>query len=304
MSPTRAALLRSLCYFDAIDYPPTLVEWVAWLDQGSVLLSSDRSIIQTEIASLQHERLIVVERGRVAFFPRQSLITIQAERARYLPRKLRAARRVTQWLARIQGVRFVALCNTTALGYARDLGDLDFFVVTKAGTVWQTRAWATLPYKLFNRRPRTDQEIADAVCLSFFVDGTAMDLQRVALSGYDPYLSYWFLSLLPLFDDGVGESLWQQNKILIARFPFASPWISNPDLACPLPRLRLPVVSSIDILARRVQERVLPQEIRTWDKKDTSVICNDRILKFHTQDARAEIRARYQSICQTYEVEP
>lgn len=303
MSPLRAALIRSLCYTDTIDYPPTLAEWMAWLDRGSSTVTSREDVLE-EVQRLCVEQVVVEREGRFVFPGREALIALHAERAHFMPRKLRTARRVTSWLRRIQGVRFVALCNTTALGHARDLGDLDFFVITRANTIWQTRGWAALPFKLFNRRPRADQEIADAVCLSFFLDETALDVQALSLKGEDPYLRYWFLSLLPLYDDGIGRVLWDQNINLRARHTFASPWIVNPDFIRPTPTLRIPTSSFFEPFAHRAQKRVFPTAIQHPDVQETGVVCNDHVLKFHTQDARADIRARYETMCQRYEVQP
>ncbi len=302
MNVIEAALWRSLCYTDTIDYPPTFTEWIAWLDFGSEQ-KTDREAVIAAARTLIIMGRVSERDGRITLPGREALVGFHAERVVFMPRKLRIARRVTAWLQRLAGVRFVALCNTTALAHARDLGDLDFFVVTRTGTIWQTRGWAALPFKLFNRRPRTDQEIADAVCLSFFLDESALNLEPLSLKGEDPYLRYWFLSLLPLYDDGIGQALWQENRRLRSRHPFASPWIVNPDLEISPSRLRIPSFPVLDPLARRAQERILPVSIQHPDAQETGVVCNDHVLKFHTQDARAEIRARYEACCRRYDVE-
>lgn len=298
MTSIEAALLRSLCYTDSIEYAPTVTEWIAWLELEPGNTSSYEEVVKASEELVASKR-VFCDRGRVVLPGQERFIALREERAVFLPRKLRAAKNVTRWLRRLHGVRFVALCNTTALGYARDLGDLDFFVVTRANTVWQTRGWAALPFKLANRRPRNDQEIADAVCLSFFIDETALNLEPLSLTPTDPYLRYWFLSLLPLYDDGVGQSLWKENEKLRGNTPFAIPWMVNPDLQINPAHIRIPSVSFLDQFARRAQEQVLPTEIQT-EAGDTSVVRNAHVLKFHTQDARAEIRARYEARCRDY----
>lgn len=303
MNVIEAALWRSLCYADAIEYPPTFTEWVSWVDVGSHSFLTYEEVI-TQARALISARRVSEEGGRMTIPGHESLIALHAERVVFMPRKLRAAKRVTAWLQRLAGVRFVALCNTTALGHARDLGDLDFFVVTQGGGLWQTRGWAALPFKLLNRRPRVDQEVADAVCLSFFVDDQALDLGPLALVGQDPYLRYWFLSLLPLYDDGIGALLWQQNQELRTRHPFAPSWMVNADLVQRLPRLRIPLIQRAEGVARYLQEHILPPSIQSSLTPHTGVVCNDHVLKFHVQDARATIRARYEERCRHYDVEP
>ena len=47
---------------------------------------------------------------------------------------------------------------------------------------------------------------------------------------------------------------------------------------------------------RRLQERRFPDAIKTRLGKDTTVVANDHILKFHTHDRREEYRRRFLEI--------
>ncbi len=303
MNGVEAALLRTLCFFDTLSYPPTFAEWVSLVDKKGEkpftyqeLLSTARSLI----ASMH-----VTERaGRIALPGREVLISEQHKRAQWMPRKIRTARKVTAWLSRLAGVRFVALCNTTALGCARDESDLDFFIITHAGVLWQTRAFAALPFKLSGRRPVSGKELPDAICLSFFIDDDALDLRPLMQLPDDPYFRYWFLSLLPLYDDGVGQELWKANGMLRERHPGAIPWLVNPDIGIQRPIVRIPAFKALERAAHNAQEQVLPPEIRASQGTEKGVIYTDHVLKFHAQDARASVRESYEARCREYEVEP
>lgn len=303
MDQAASGLLRALCFHDAWGYPPTRVEWIASFDVGTqgVQPSVDVATATQAVNDLILQGSAIEFRGRVVFPGKESLIGEHEKREAFFPRKLRRARRVAAWLSRLSGVRFVALCNTTALSHARDGGDLDFFVVTKHGTLWQTRGWATLPFKLLGRRPRTDGEVSDAVCLSFFVDDAALDLSALQIPD-DIYFRHWFLSLLPLFDDGISGELWKANVAITERHPFARPWVANPEVSRNRPHVRLPSSRYLDPAARRLQTRAFSTAIKSSMNQDTRVVVNDHVLKFHTEDGRVRYREEYGRQCKQYGV--
>lgn len=296
MKSLSEAHLRSLCFYDVIGYPPTLPELSLAADEG---VSTDP---KKESSSISDDG-IRFERGRVVFQDREELIPEHERRERLFSRKIRRARRVAKWLSRLQGVRFIAVCNTTAMAHANEEGDLDFFMIVREGSLWQTRGWAALPFKLLGLRPTTTF-VRDAVCLSFFVDDVSLDLSHVALKGDDVYLRHWFLSLLPLYDDGIGKTLWETNTILRQRHMRAQPWVIHPDLRIRTSFLRLPFFSFLDPYARRLQMSRLSPDISRSMNQGTNVVVNEHVLKFHVQDGRVAIRQAYEERCQRYGIAP
>jgi hypothetical protein len=298
-------LLRSLVFYSVLGYPPTRAEWfAAWDGQGEDDVLPTQDLLEQAAEHLVALGLVVYGRGRVSLADHRSLFIEHESRERFSPRKLREAKRAARWLSRLDGVRFVALCNTSALAHGRDQADLDFFIITKAGRLWQTRGWATLPFSLLRRRPRDRQEERDAVCLSFFIDDQSLNLSPLQLPGGDVYFRYWFLSLLPLYDDGVSKDLWQANQALRSRHPFAQPWMLSPDLALPKPMLRIPSFSFLEPIASRLQASVFPPSLRAVMNQDTRVVVNDHILKFHAEDGREGFRSLYQKQCECYGIAP
>jgi hypothetical protein len=275
--------LRALAFYDAIGYPPT--------DAELSLASAPGPIVSPA-------RLW---RGRIAFEGREELIAEQERREAFFPRKIRKARKVARFLARLSGVRFVALCNTTALAHARDEGDLDFFVITKRGMVMQTRGWATLRYKASADRP--GERVLDPVCLSFFVDETHLDLSPLMLPGDDPYFRFWFLSLLPLYDDGISSELWKANAHILRQHPHARPWMMSPALTVRAPAFRWPTPVALDPLAGYVHRFLVSPTLRAMANRDTRVVITPHVLKFHAEDGRASFRDRYHLTCKRYGLE-
>lgn len=280
-SATREAMLRAVAFFDALDYAPTVAEVMAWAEG-----TGTRQIPQD---MLEEGEGRIALRGRL-----QPLLALSHERTPLFPRKLRRAVAITKWLVRNPNVRFVALANTTALAHARHQSDLDFFIIVRHGSIWSTRLIAGAPYRLTHQLAGGPDEKPDAVCLSYFISDAGLNLSTHLLQdGDDPYFRYWFLALLPLYDDGVGQQLWDANERITVPHPHAEPWIPSPDIRVHRPILRIPGTRLGEAPARAFQTRWFPQPIRTQMNKDTSVLVSDIALKFHIDDARRRFRTAY-----------
>jgi len=286
--------LRALALYDAMEYPPTIPELELISEPGEV------------------EHPMKAKRGRVVFHDRETLISEHEKREHFFARKIRRAKQIARFLAGINGVRFVALCNTTALAHARDEGDLDVFVITKKDVISQVRGWSTLRF-MFSR-PQVRRTEKDAVCLSYFVDEEALNLtshqlpadhmSRPEAAYDDPYFRCWFFSLLPLFDDGVSMQLWEANRELRKMHPHAMPWIVSEDIRVKRPWYRIPTSSRLESIARKLQEWFLSTRLKRMRNQDTRVIINNHVLKFHVDDGRQMYRDRYRETCKKYGVAP
>lgn len=178
MEPVRGAIIRTLAFNAAWGYAPTRLQLIAGLDAGPVgvvgvetqnLASNPKTqdfaslrinlpTVWSELDRMIREGMVIEQEARLALAPYAEQIMQGREREIFFPRKLRHARWAAAYIGRLPWVRAVCLCNTTALGQARDQGDLDFFVVAKAGTIWRTRFFAALPFKLFGARPHSSPQ--------------------------------------------------------------------------------------------------------------------------------------------------
>lgn len=303
MTPERLAciqssILRTIAFFDVLHIAPTWVECSAWLEWdggGGIDRQSLPSAVELIEArdELVHRGVIEFAFGRVALHGRfVSLATNSADRMPLIARKLRHARSAARWILRSGAVRFIAIVNTTAMGAARDEGDLDFFVIVKHGSIWSTRLLAGFPYRIAGRLSGTNA-VPDAVCLSYFISDESLDLSSHLLTPDDPYYRYWFCSMLPVYDDGVSEELWKQNHAIRELHPFATHWEIAPDLRVDAPWLRFRSFPFVEKIARRFQLGWFPSQITDRMNRDTSVIVKDSVLKFHIDDGREEYRREY-----------
>jgi len=326
------AFLRTIAFFDVIDYAPSWSEASAWIEwgegitkqsssvervctdrQGMMPHDGDFPVPSSEELSEAKDALVRSGRveegmGRIALRGRLGrLLALSFDRMPAQARKLRRARRVATMLSRLGAVRFVALVNTTALANARDAADLDFFIIARSGRLWTTRLFAAGPYRAFGKLSRPDAN-PDAVCLSYFISDANLDLSSHMLAPDDPYFRYWFLSMLPLYDDGIGEDLWKANDSLRARHPRALRWRGKGDRELAIEKkrniqslisnlqshARLPFPSRLEYFSRAIQMRWFPAQIRARMNADTSVIVSESALKFHVDDARHAFRDAYE----------
>ena len=304
----RAGILRTLAFSGAWGYAPTRLQLAMFYDRGS---DGAPDFQTSELDPLIDEGTVVESEAHLALKSFADQIQTGREREFYFPRKLRRARKVAAYLRRLPWVRAVCLCNTTALGQARDESDLDFFIIAKAGAIWRTRFFSTLPFKLLGARPRVElgaQEgtrQTDPVCLSFFVTDDNLDLSNFMLPGDDPYFRYWFLSLLPLSDDGILDEFWENNKIIRKRHPYAEKWMALDGEELISKYKTLSKQSSwLENKLKEMQNKQFPNQIKQMANQDTRVIINEHVLKFHVDDRREEFRQKYFDICKEYGVEP
>lgn len=298
---SRASILRTLSCHEAWGYAPTIAELVLTFDAPMPVLFSRETVYETIEQMLDAGELRLKD-GRIGISEHlDDLVIMIRDRAIWQSRKLKRARRVARWLARLGGVRFVALANTTSWGYARDFGDLDFFVIVRAGTIWTTRLFGAGLFKVLGTLAGAHDR-RDAVCLSYFIADDSLDLSSHMLES-DPYFRQWFLALLPIVDDGVSSQLWHANTTIRSRHPFAMSCMVAPDIRVTIPHIRLPSVQLIDRLAQIFQRRWFPSVIRLQMNQSTSVMVSDHVLKFHVEDARKTFSDRCAELCRERGVE-
>jgi len=297
-------LLRTLAFHAAQGYPPSYYEWIS---QAEVPRGTNIRFVEEMAERLISEGRVSVLRGRVTLPSHEEHIAIHEARRALFSEKIRKARNVARWLSWQKSVRFVALCNTTALAHAREDSDLDFFIIVKPGTIWQTRLLSVLPYKLLGKRPGEGKTNHDAVCLSFFIDEHVLSLKNLQISkggfGQDPYLRYWALSLLPLYDDGISTKLWEENGWISEIHGLATKWKLHPDLAIRRTAFRLPPSRFAESVAKKIQIRSFPKAITKAANQGTNVVIHDRMLKLHTIDRREHFRNIYDRICREIQIE-
>lgn len=289
------AVLRSLAWYMVMDYPPTAEElW--WYTRAK------RD--ECAMAELTNTSVCVTEAGRY-FLPGYDHLLLEHERRnRFFARKWRRAQRLAALLRWVPSVRWLALCNTMAIGNARDEADIDVCIVVHRGTLWMTRLLLAGIAALFGRRPGERSGERDAWCFSFLLDDADLLLQRFALAPRDPYLEWWTIRLVPLLDDGIGEHIWAQQQEFLRDYPNAVAWI-------PWRRKRayregaFSALAVIDRWIGRLQRKFGSRQLQTHASAGgTSVVMSDSVLKTHIDDRRELFRTQYEELCRSLGIAP
>lgn len=293
----RHSLLATLAYFDLFDYPLTLSE----LCRLRYRLPGEERVGDAGMRACL-EALAGPEAGErdgYYFLPgRASIVATRQRRYRLAEKKFRRAKRAARLMSLLPSVRLVAVCNSLAISNADTESDIDLFLVCRPGTLWTTRCCIVGMLKLLGLRPSGSRS-ADMLCLSFFVSEDHLDLSSLSLPGGDVYLKYWIATLVPLYDaGGVAERLFHANAA----------WIkSGPVLKRPrycgrrtvgwrvgfFPNFFARVCRIFENPLRRLQIAIMPKGLAEAANRDSRVVLNERVLKFHALDRRAEFEKKF-----------
>jgi hypothetical protein len=276
-------IIRTVAYFDLFDYPLTEAEVRRWLFGAGVVSFSE---IAETVDGLASRGTLKEEGGLICVADREGLRELREERFRHSARKWKRARRWANVFAAVPGVELVAIGNTLAYNNAKDDSDIDFFIVTAPGTIWRNRFFCAGLAALFKARPRADDS-RDKLCLSFFAASDALDLSVIARPE-DVYLHYWLRQLVPLAGSTeTAAAFCAANGRLTERGGASKAWVWA--------WLFRPIGWLGGDFLKKAQEKRFPKPLRAAEAKgDGSVVISDKMLKFHVNDRRQEVRERWE----------
>lgn len=293
MRTLKKSILAVITYFNLFDYPLTSTEaWkYLWMPENVPTLFA----VFEELEKLEKEGRVASGNGFYFLPGREALIKTRNLRHVIAYRKWRRALRVVRVLRLFPFIRMIAVANTLAYDNADEESDIDLFIVTAKGRVWTARFFVVLFLQLFGLRP-TARTRRDKICACFFVDEDHLDISHLALPGEpDIYLHYWIATLWPLYNPyGVYEKFFAANAWVRKHVPNIHAIIPNMFRRIDMGTMSIHGAHVIpESFYRRVQERRFPDVIRSRLNKDTTVVANDHVLKFHTHDRREEYRRQW-----------
>lgn len=289
----REAVLRSLVWHAVLGYPPTL---------GEIQAHAEALVEKNDLEALVAEDVVVQKRGRYMLRGEEHTLDELERRERFFPRKWAKIERLARILRWVPTIRFFAICNTTAIGNARDVSDIDLFFVVHPHSAWITRALLAGVARLIGRRPGERDADRDAWCFSFFVTDRALSFKELAKQPQDPYLAWWTLCLLPMFDDGVGAELWAAQSWAWSTRPRVRPWVAWHSR----PRRRWTwgwdwLDRGCFLLQKWFGSKQLWEAAQTGE---SDVIFTRDVIKLHLDDRREVFRDQYESRCKILGIAP
>ena len=304
-TPTERSILSVITYFDLFSYPLTDWEVWKWMTPENVQAPSYSDIHSLLSSSMYLRERINSCEGFYFLHSHDENVMIRKDRYLMAERKFKKALRAVKLFRCLPFIRTIAVCNSLAYSNTREDGDLDLFIITDPGRVWTVRLFTAGLSKLFGWRPR-QAHARDAVCLSFFLASDRLNLSAYLRQPDDRYMQFWLDHLVPVYGDAIIlDHLREQNVWWRRAMPHAYGVIPARRRIVPDIRWSRAVRSVLilfhkgswgKLLERRyrtMQLNVLPQALVSMANKDSRVVVNDHILKFHENDRRDAIALRF-----------
>ena len=292
MGSSKKAILQTLIYSDLFDSP------LRFEQVYTFLLSSKpypKEVIKKQIGQIPQ-----VQKKDTYFFlvGREKLRVLRKKREQYSYEKKEKAKKIAKIISFLPTIFFVGISGGVAIENADKDDDIDFFILTKKGTVWITRLCVVLIlFSLGVLRTRSTKNISDRICVNMLLDETAI---AIDIKLQDIYCAHEIVQLVPLYQrKNMYDTFIQANTWILQYMPHAF-YIEQRVENYPARSffdsflsflLSLPIVETT---ARIIQKSVMKGH-RTKETVSSSV------LAFHPIDFRAKTLRAYKRKIQEYE---
>lgn len=188
----RKAVLATVAYYDALEYPLTEFEvWKHLIADKRDGVSDVPTLgqIAAAIDGLVGGGAILRVRGFVVLPGRQSLIPERIRSEKYSVGKIKRAARLIRGIAWVPFVRMIALTGSLSMKRGDNDSDWDLFVVLSRGAIWRGRTLLSLVLQLIGKR-RHGRHIENRACLNHFVTDGSLE---IAMQDYFSASEYRFM---------------------------------------------------------------------------------------------------------------
>lgn len=294
ISTLRQRCLATLAYFDMFDYPLKFEEIFGYF-LGE---QPDREELKNFLHD--HRDAIHYQDGYYFLKGRDLIVVTRDEREKISQQYWKKVRRFLPFIQFVPFIKMVGVCNTLAYNNASKDSDIDLFIVAKKGRLFFVRFLTVLLFGLLGVR-RHGNKIARRVCLSFYVDESSLNLEKIQDGENDIYLPYWLLTMRPIYghetyEKFVHENFWIRKyfqRTLSVRQVF---WKDN------FLRLFAKLKESLwkgkwgDVIEKKLRDVQMKrhQKNLTHLPSGASIVVSDHMLKFHNIDRRKDIAERFE----------
>jgi hypothetical protein len=199
------AIYSTIAYRDMFDFAPTLEEIHRFLHW----VRCDRADVARALGQAPLSSQIATDGAFYALRDRAHLVALRPDRQELLQRVWPLTLRYGRYLANLPHVRMVGITGSVAARNVKADYDIDFMVLTEAGTMWRTRALARVSAVV-------DAKFGGKLCPNFFLSMAAMSLDRRSL-----YDAHELAQLVPIYGRDVYDQLRRANGWTDAFLPNA-----------------------------------------------------------------------------------
>lgn len=255
-------IASTIAYFRLFDYVPSSTEVAKFLH-------TSRWVKQKEVLNflrLQPKKLVPTLRQR-----QKKQISLQ---------KMKLAADAAKKISFLPSLLLIGVSGNLALLNAEEEDDIDFFIVTAAGTIWITKFLTSLILMFFGLK-RGNGNVSNKICLNMFLDEDHLILLKKNI-----YTAHELAQLKIIYDPrGLYHKLLKQNvwvRKYLANFFVQN--LQRPIITFKKTNLGLEFFRLLEPFFRMFQQ---------WriKKKITTEIVQDGILMFHPNDQTKKILA-------------
>lgn len=300
MSRTEEVILRTLAYFDLFSFPLTESEIWKWQYHESEKFSLSEVV---EVLKKSEVLGKLLDKREEFYFlkGREGIIEERKKRYAISVKKLKKTKFWIRFLQCAPFVRAIAVCNNLSYYNAKESSDIDLLVITEPGHIWIARFFLAGFLKIFRLRPG-DRRNYDGLCPSFFISSSALNMERFALKGGDPYLVYWTGGIMPMGGDKIYfEKFFKNNEWIKSHLPAAEEPVQYPPYFLKsgfLAKFFQKIIESAFLIfpflekwLEAFQKKILPANLKTLaNQPESGVIISNDILKFHENDRKKHFK--------------
>lgn len=196
----------SVIYHDIFDYPLSFSELIKWKVGEGVVVGNDLP----PISSKSNYFFISGKSG---------LVYKRILRKRISDKKLEIAKKAAKTLATLPSIRFIGMTGSLAMSNSDEVGDIDFLVVARKGTLWTTRLLSYLLIAFlgipFRRAGRSEEK--NRLCLNMWLDESDVLWAR---ADANIYTAHEIAQIKPLVNKNkTYEKLLYRNRWILKYWP-------------------------------------------------------------------------------------
>jgi hypothetical protein len=278
-------LLRLFSFFDIFKHPLTFWEIKNYINETK---KEDSIIILKTLDLLIEKEIIKFEKGFYFLKDSENILDIRKKRYNYYQRKLKKAKTFSKLFSLLPFVKMIALVNMIGKFNLKDKGDIDFFIITKANSIWITRLYCAGIAKVLNSRPSKKTK-KDKICLSFYISENNLNLEKLKYENGDPYFDIWEKDMDVIFDRDNYFNKFRQANLKNNNNKEENEFKSSKK-----------ILNKLEYLAKLLQLKIMPKSLIKAAKLNKGVVINNNVLKLYLVDKRLIIKEKYEQKIRNY----
>lgn len=288
-SRIKDSILKALSYADVFDYPLTYEQIGRW---------AIGMRIRNYESGIKNNKLFSEKNGYYFLRERDNIVKERIKRKKWSEEKFKLAEKTAKSLRVIPTVKLIGITGALAVENAKKEDDIDLIIITSKGFLWTTRLLVTFLLEIIgNRRHPQDLNVNNKICLNMFV---CEDYLTVSNKEQDIFSAHEVLQMNPIFNrDNTYQKFLMANqwvgKYLPNAFEKQNKGLRTRNIEQKkgiLQIFKFIVLSSL--LVVRIIEGLM-KRLQLWymQKRRTTEIITDRLIRFHPHDSRKRVLNKY-----------